>query len=62
MRLFSSRDELSTAILELGLRQWHDRIMASARPTVRSSPTVCDQARGQRVPVVWVARRTSRQR
>jgi hypothetical protein len=53
MRLFSSRDALSRAILEAGLQRRHDQIMASARPTVRyvahSAPSDADATGGSRM-------------
>src|SRR5258708_37660773 len=35
MRLFGSLDEASKAIVEVGLEQWHDELLAHGRPTVR---------------------------
>jgi uncharacterized protein YwqG len=35
MRLFGSRAEVSQAIMDVGLGQWHDQLLALARPTLR---------------------------
>ena len=48
MRLFGSPDEVSKAISEAGLQEWHDQLLASARPTVQY---VADSERGDTAPI-----------